>query len=306
MPAEWSGLPVHSVQRCDAFHGDGDGACMSSMRHDVSAVCGTAACGPHPTRRCWPPAADEGHGFARPPNRLDFYSRAEHFLATYLGGRWVWQPTRAAARTAAAAGPPPGRRVPSLLQRQTCMHRRPVTPASAAACLDAPALVQGRARHPAQRLLRGGDAPPEVAGPGSGRRLWGPGPGRQAGRHRGGRRGGGCCCHCRCAAWAQPQAMRADASRRLWLEVVCARTARDPGPAGLGLLTCATAMCHATASCLATTWLQPEKCAPAPRAPAASAQHAPTRTSLLPALPDPQAAQTAGHAGSVGGCCVQP
>jgi dipeptidyl aminopeptidase/acylaminoacyl peptidase len=31
---------------------------------------------------------DEGHGFARPENRLDFYGRAEEFLARYLGGRF--------------------------------------------------------------------------------------------------------------------------------------------------------------------------------------------------------------------------
>jgi dipeptidyl aminopeptidase/acylaminoacyl peptidase len=30
---------------------------------------------------------DEGHGFARPQNRLDFYGRAEVFLARHLGGR---------------------------------------------------------------------------------------------------------------------------------------------------------------------------------------------------------------------------
>ncbi len=30
---------------------------------------------------------DEGHGFARPENRLDFYGRVEEFLAKYLGGR---------------------------------------------------------------------------------------------------------------------------------------------------------------------------------------------------------------------------
>ena len=30
---------------------------------------------------------DEGHGFARPVNRLDFYGRVDEFLATYLGGR---------------------------------------------------------------------------------------------------------------------------------------------------------------------------------------------------------------------------
>ncbi len=30
---------------------------------------------------------DEGHGFARPENRMHFYARAERFLATYLSGR---------------------------------------------------------------------------------------------------------------------------------------------------------------------------------------------------------------------------
>jgi dipeptidyl aminopeptidase/acylaminoacyl peptidase len=30
---------------------------------------------------------DEGHGFARPQNRLKFYAAAESFLAKYLGGR---------------------------------------------------------------------------------------------------------------------------------------------------------------------------------------------------------------------------
>ena len=30
---------------------------------------------------------DEGHGFARPENRLHFYALAEEFLAHYLGGR---------------------------------------------------------------------------------------------------------------------------------------------------------------------------------------------------------------------------
>ena len=30
---------------------------------------------------------DEGHGFARPPNRMDFNARAEQFLAAHLGGR---------------------------------------------------------------------------------------------------------------------------------------------------------------------------------------------------------------------------
>ncbi len=32
--------------------------------------------------------ADEGHGFARPQNRLHFYAKAEEFLAKYLGGRF--------------------------------------------------------------------------------------------------------------------------------------------------------------------------------------------------------------------------
>ena len=31
---------------------------------------------------------NEGHGFARPANRLDFYRRVEHFLAPILGGRF--------------------------------------------------------------------------------------------------------------------------------------------------------------------------------------------------------------------------
>mmetsp|Transcript_78111 Transcript_78111/g.189241 ORF Transcript_78111/g.189241 Transcript_78111/m.189241 type:complete len:119 (+) Transcript_78111:1-357(+) len=30
---------------------------------------------------------DEGHGFARPQNRMDFYGRMETFLAAHLGGR---------------------------------------------------------------------------------------------------------------------------------------------------------------------------------------------------------------------------
>lgn len=31
---------------------------------------------------------DEGHGFARPENRLDFFAKAEKFLANHLGGRY--------------------------------------------------------------------------------------------------------------------------------------------------------------------------------------------------------------------------
>jgi dipeptidyl aminopeptidase/acylaminoacyl peptidase len=30
---------------------------------------------------------DEGHGFAKPQNRLKFYAAAEGFLAKHLGGR---------------------------------------------------------------------------------------------------------------------------------------------------------------------------------------------------------------------------
>jgi dipeptidyl aminopeptidase/acylaminoacyl peptidase len=30
---------------------------------------------------------DEGHGFAKPENRLRFYAAADQFLARYLGGR---------------------------------------------------------------------------------------------------------------------------------------------------------------------------------------------------------------------------
>ena len=31
--------------------------------------------------------SDEGHGFARPENSLDFFARAESFVADILGGR---------------------------------------------------------------------------------------------------------------------------------------------------------------------------------------------------------------------------
>jgi dipeptidyl aminopeptidase/acylaminoacyl peptidase len=31
---------------------------------------------------------DEGHGFAKPENRLKFYAHAEKFLAKHLGGRF--------------------------------------------------------------------------------------------------------------------------------------------------------------------------------------------------------------------------
>lgn len=36
---------------------------------------------------------DEGHGFARPENRLKFYAAAERFLAKYLGGRYEEEQT---------------------------------------------------------------------------------------------------------------------------------------------------------------------------------------------------------------------
>lgn len=35
---------------------------------------------------------DEGHGFAKPENRLLFYAAAEEFLAKYLGGRFLGEP----------------------------------------------------------------------------------------------------------------------------------------------------------------------------------------------------------------------
>jgi hypothetical protein len=31
---------------------------------------------------------DEGHGFIRPPNNMDFMARAEKFLTEHLGGRY--------------------------------------------------------------------------------------------------------------------------------------------------------------------------------------------------------------------------
>lgn len=31
---------------------------------------------------------DEGHGFAKPENRLEFFAAAEKFLAKHLGGRY--------------------------------------------------------------------------------------------------------------------------------------------------------------------------------------------------------------------------
>jgi dipeptidyl aminopeptidase/acylaminoacyl peptidase len=41
---------------------------------------------------------DEGHGFARPDNRLDFYGRVDEFLAKHLGGRMeAWQEIKGAS-----------------------------------------------------------------------------------------------------------------------------------------------------------------------------------------------------------------
>jgi dipeptidyl aminopeptidase/acylaminoacyl peptidase len=37
---------------------------------------------------------DEGHGFAKPENRLRFYGDAERFLAKHMGGRSEDEPTQ--------------------------------------------------------------------------------------------------------------------------------------------------------------------------------------------------------------------
>jgi len=47
---------------------------------------------------------DEGHGFARPENRLDFYARAEEFLARHLGGRFEPLPEKKAPDTGTDTG----------------------------------------------------------------------------------------------------------------------------------------------------------------------------------------------------------
>jgi hypothetical protein len=44
---------------------------------------------------------DEGHGFARPENNLDFEARAERFLADNLGGRF--EPMKAERAPASTA-----------------------------------------------------------------------------------------------------------------------------------------------------------------------------------------------------------
>jgi dipeptidyl aminopeptidase/acylaminoacyl peptidase len=46
---------------------------------------------------------DEGHGFAKPENRLRFYAVAERFLARHLGGRSEPAPEEAATERAEAA-----------------------------------------------------------------------------------------------------------------------------------------------------------------------------------------------------------
>jgi hypothetical protein len=68
-------------------------------------------------------SADEGHGLVRAANRLDFYSRADQFLAKHLGGRrepFVAQPQSTAKvitevkspAAAAATGAKPAVRPP--------------------------------------------------------------------------------------------------------------------------------------------------------------------------------------------------
>jgi len=47
---------------------------------------------------------DEGHGFARPENRLHFYAIAEEFLAKYLGGRF--EPAGNIANHSGVVNPP--------------------------------------------------------------------------------------------------------------------------------------------------------------------------------------------------------
>jgi dipeptidyl aminopeptidase/acylaminoacyl peptidase len=55
---------------------------------------------------------DEGHGFARPPNRLAFYAVAEAFLAEHLGGRY--QPINGAFRQSTITVPVGADQVPGL------------------------------------------------------------------------------------------------------------------------------------------------------------------------------------------------
>ena len=57
---------------------------------------------------------DEGHGFARPPNRLAFNAVAEAFLARYLGGRY--EPTGEAFDDSTITVPTGAAGVPGLVQ----------------------------------------------------------------------------------------------------------------------------------------------------------------------------------------------
>ena len=56
--------------------------------------------------------ADEGHGFARPENRISFYAIADNFLSTCLGGRA--EPIGDDAKGAALAVPDGAGNVPGL------------------------------------------------------------------------------------------------------------------------------------------------------------------------------------------------
>ena len=76
---------------------------------------------------------DEGHGFARPENRTDFYARAEAFLAQTLKGRLE---------------PLPGERIPGSTALVTVLPAKAPSKAPAAAPAKAPAQVPEKA--PAQ------------------------------------------------------------------------------------------------------------------------------------------------------------
>ncbi|MGH7131153.1 MAG: S9 family peptidase [Phycisphaerales bacterium] len=56
--------------------------------------------------------ADEGHGFARPPNRMAFYAVAEAFLAQHLGGRF--QPVGSDFENSTIAAPAGADQIPGL------------------------------------------------------------------------------------------------------------------------------------------------------------------------------------------------
>ncbi|MFO0375550.1 MAG: alpha/beta hydrolase family protein, partial [bacterium] len=57
---------------------------------------------------------DEGHGFARPPNRMSFYAVAEAFLAQHLGGRF--EPVGDDFKGASIQVPEGAQHVPGLRQ----------------------------------------------------------------------------------------------------------------------------------------------------------------------------------------------